>query len=220
MFESLSLSRRERERDLRRRAMLEAAKAVFAEKSYAEATVDEIAERAQYGKGTIYLYFKGGKQELLATLLDELFGEVHRHLKTLVKTLESSAGNSRDLLEDYLQWLVQHLIRNRDLFIVSVKETARSFSKKHEGGQVYWGERFDDLVTLQEVFFTIAMERGEIRQTDPAALANVFVGMVRGYLAMILTAGVENSRNIPEIARQAAELLVSLLYDGAARDTV
>ena len=44
------MTRRERERLKNRRTMLEAARAVFAEKSYADATVEEIAERAQFGK--------------------------------------------------------------------------------------------------------------------------------------------------------------------------
>ncbi|MEL6613746.1 MAG: helix-turn-helix domain-containing protein, partial [Bacteroidota bacterium] len=50
------LSRRERERLARRAAMLDAATALFAEKGYASATLDEVAERAEFGKGTLYNY--------------------------------------------------------------------------------------------------------------------------------------------------------------------
>ncbi|GIV59650.1 MAG: hypothetical protein KatS3mg043_0739 [Rhodothermaceae bacterium] len=57
-----ALPRRERERLMRRRAMLEAARAVFAEKGYLQATVDEIAQRAEFGKGTLYNYFTGGRR--------------------------------------------------------------------------------------------------------------------------------------------------------------
>lgn len=217
---SPSLSRRERERNLRRREMLDAAKAVFAEKSYADATVDEIAERAQYGKGTIYLYFKGGKQEILSVLLDELFEAVHRRMEILVRDAESSAGHSRDLLYNYLSWLFQHMMLNHDLFIVSVKEIDRSFAREATGNRVQWGERFDGLVTMQEVFFTIAINRGEIRQTDAAALAHVFIGMVRGYLTMVLGAGVDrDGLDTQASSRQATEWLISLLYDGVTVNT-
>jgi AcrR family transcriptional regulator len=61
---SANLSRKERERLMRRQAMLEAARAVFAEKGYANATLEEIAQRAEFGKGTLYNYFPGGKDEL------------------------------------------------------------------------------------------------------------------------------------------------------------
>ncbi|TKX68113.1 TetR/AcrR family transcriptional regulator, partial [Halorubrum sp. GN11_10-6_MGM] len=66
-----SLSRRERERRRRRQAMLDAARAVFAEEGYADATLDEIAERAEFGKGTLYNYFEGGKEELFLAVFDE-----------------------------------------------------------------------------------------------------------------------------------------------------
>lgn len=50
--------RRERERLARRGAILAAAKEVFFAKGLAAATVDEIAERAELGKGTLYFYFR------------------------------------------------------------------------------------------------------------------------------------------------------------------
>jgi AcrR family transcriptional regulator len=62
--------RKERERLARREAILEAAKAVFAEKGILGATVEEIAEHAEIGKGTIYLYF-GVKEEIYTALMEE-----------------------------------------------------------------------------------------------------------------------------------------------------
>ncbi|PSQ74919.1 MAG: hypothetical protein BRD36_01045 [Bacteroidetes bacterium QH_7_64_110] len=48
-----TLSRREREQRRRRRIMLQAAQSVFAEKGYEQATLEEIAKRAEFGKGTL-----------------------------------------------------------------------------------------------------------------------------------------------------------------------
>src|SRR5690606_26236644 len=72
-MEVAPLSRRDRERLARRRAMLDAARSVFAEKGYDGATLDEIAERAEFGKGTLYNYFEGGKEAILFALVDEVF---------------------------------------------------------------------------------------------------------------------------------------------------
>ena len=65
-------SRRDRERLARRQAMLDAAIAVFAERGFAAATMDEIAERAEFGKGTLYNYF-ADKQALLLAAFEEVY---------------------------------------------------------------------------------------------------------------------------------------------------
>ena len=54
----LKLSRKEREKIERKNSILNAAKKVFAQKGFEKATLDEIAEEAEFGKGTLYNYFK------------------------------------------------------------------------------------------------------------------------------------------------------------------
>ncbi|MDL1898122.1 helix-turn-helix transcriptional regulator, partial [Anaerolineae bacterium CFX7] len=62
--------RRERERDARRQAILAQAKSVFAERGFLNATVEEIAERAELAVGTLYRYFQS-KEEIYVSLLFE-----------------------------------------------------------------------------------------------------------------------------------------------------
>jgi AcrR family transcriptional regulator len=57
------VERKEREREARRSAILDAAEFVFKSKGFANATMDEIAKKAELAKGTIYLYYKS-KEEL------------------------------------------------------------------------------------------------------------------------------------------------------------
>lgn len=52
------LSRKERERLERREYILDIAEQVIAEHGFDQATMDEIADKAEVGKGTLYLYFK------------------------------------------------------------------------------------------------------------------------------------------------------------------
>ncbi|MGB1376015.1 MAG: TetR/AcrR family transcriptional regulator, partial [Rhodothermales bacterium] len=70
------LTRRERERLVRRHEMLRAAQEVFAEKGYNSATLEEVATRAEYGKGTLYNYFPGGKQEILLAIVERFHDEL------------------------------------------------------------------------------------------------------------------------------------------------
>ncbi len=62
--------RRERERDARRRLILDTAMLVFAERGFFSATVEEIAARAELAVGTLYRYFQS-KEEIYVSLLFE-----------------------------------------------------------------------------------------------------------------------------------------------------
>ena len=60
--------RKEREKEQRRQDIINAAETVFFSKGFQTATVDEIAEKAELSKGTVYLYFKS-KEELAAAIV-------------------------------------------------------------------------------------------------------------------------------------------------------
>lgn len=59
-------ARKQREKEERRAAILDAAEAVFASKGVAETTMDDIAQQAELGKGTLYLYFTSKNELYLA----------------------------------------------------------------------------------------------------------------------------------------------------------
>ena len=62
--------RREREREARRQLILGAAKTVFAERGFLNASVEEIAGRCELAVGTLYRYFQS-KEEMYVSLLSE-----------------------------------------------------------------------------------------------------------------------------------------------------
>lgn len=61
--------------DNREKAILEAARQVLAEKSYHEASVKSIAQKAGIAAGTFYLYFRN-KEALFNSLVDEVYNEL------------------------------------------------------------------------------------------------------------------------------------------------
>ncbi len=52
------LSRKEREKNARKEHILDIAEAIIAERGFEGTTMDEIAEKAEVGKGTLYIHFK------------------------------------------------------------------------------------------------------------------------------------------------------------------
>ena len=98
---------------------MEAALAVLTEKGYHLATIDEIAERAGVGKGTIYLYFKS-KAALVAELIDTVDadapsrdGRAHRSNRRRQEKLFILAGAEYDFMRRNAP-LVQLLASGRD----------------------------------------------------------------------------------------------------------
>ncbi len=58
--------RREREKEQRRNAIIDAAEKVFFSQGLERATMDDVAEKAELSKGTLYLYFKSKEELYLA----------------------------------------------------------------------------------------------------------------------------------------------------------
>lgn len=61
-----------------RKKLIEAAKAVFVELGYHQTTIKSINEKANTGHGTIYSHFADGKDELLATITEEIMQKFYK----------------------------------------------------------------------------------------------------------------------------------------------
>ena len=65
------LTRKERERVRHRTEIIRAAEAIFAEKGFHGATIEDIARRAEFAVGTIYNFFKG-KEDLYVHVIEKI----------------------------------------------------------------------------------------------------------------------------------------------------
>ena len=72
--------RKERERKMRRQQIMDAAKKVFASKGFGGATMENIAEEAEFSPATLYLYFKN-KDELFASLNLRMLQDLIRRME-------------------------------------------------------------------------------------------------------------------------------------------
>ncbi len=64
----MTISRKQEEREARKKLILNSALKVFKTKGLEHATMDEIALEADFGKATLYYYFKS-KEEIFNTIL-------------------------------------------------------------------------------------------------------------------------------------------------------
>src|SRR2546422_266500 len=93
-----------------RQALLEAAAAVFAERGFRHASVDEVARRAGYSKGAVYWHF-ASKDELFLALLEE---RVDRPTREMIDLL-ASAPPEQDMGPEASRRFVELLGSEREL---------------------------------------------------------------------------------------------------------
>jgi len=90
-------NRSQKRASLTRNRLKEAALDVFSEKSVDAATVEEITEKADVGKGTLYQYFED-KEEIVVTLVDEAV----EHLIEILRAYSSEPQTLEGMLEHLL----------------------------------------------------------------------------------------------------------------------
>src|SRR4029077_7946000 len=105
-----------RRRHARPAEILDAALAVFAQKGYAAARMDDIAARAGVTKGTIYLYFEN-KEAVFKTLVRESLGAALDGVLTAAKGFTASA---RDFLVFVITTMGPFLSRSDRVVLVKV----------------------------------------------------------------------------------------------------
>lgn len=218
------LSRRERERLMRRRAMLSAAKAVFAEKGYANATLGEIAERAEFGKGTLYNYFEEGKEEILLAIFDELYDDLYAIIQNSFGDVASPDGSSlREAYHDFIVECFEFFMEQEDLFLILVKEAYQlAFSDKDDHVD-YFHRQQERMVNALVPAIEEATDNQSIRALPVRSTAYMMLENLTGLLVHRASLASEAHGPPPQEGyagaltghpEQAADFLTTVFFDG------
>ena len=195
--------------------MLDAARAVFAEKGYEQATLDEIADRAEFGKGTLYNYFEGGKQEILYAVIGDLFERLADVVHAFFRAPEQQQRAVRAVLRDFVYTVLTFFFERRDLFSILMKEAHRmAFHPEHVIHLAGLRERVVDQIAPA---LEVAMARGSIRALDARTVAYSIIGHIQGHLNYMLTVCAcmpEAHSHVSNSPEAAADFIATILFDG------
>ncbi|MDD4894369.1 MAG: TetR/AcrR family transcriptional regulator [Candidatus Omnitrophica bacterium] len=120
------LSRKERDKQIRRTDILKAAEHIFALRGYHKATIRDIAKEAQYASGTVYLYFKD-KDALYFALLEEKM----KDLLSIAKEKASQVKDARKKLEIHVKEALVFFENNQDFFRIFISDENELFAEKN-----------------------------------------------------------------------------------------
>ena len=173
----MSQPRWQRRAEDRPREICAAALAIFADKGFAAAKLDDIARRAGVSKGTLYLYFKD-KEDLFRAVVRDTFEPNIEQVRALVEAADMPFA---DIVRTFLPRFAEIVTRSPIGAVAKmVIGESRNFP---ELAKVWHDEIVSRAIGMIARLIGKAQERGEVRPGDPRLQAFSLMGpMVLGLL--------------------------------------
>ena len=164
----------------RRRQILDAAKAVFAEAGYHGASINAIIERAEIARGTFYLYFES-KAAVFDSILDEAMTDLRARIRR-IDVEDKSAPPPQVQLREQLVATVEYIVGDRPLATLLLKA---GHTPDAEAAQRL-GQFFTDVQALLVRALETGDEIGIVRQCNHEVVAAALLGSVRGVIELLV----------------------------------
>jgi TetR/AcrR family transcriptional regulator, fatty acid metabolism regulator protein len=191
-----------RRKSVRRAEILAAARDVFLEHPYEQASITQMAERAGCVVGTIYGYFKN-KRDLFDAVLTAFYDELIADIEPRFAVIEGTADRLRFLVARHLQ------------ITLDDPSWLKLLAREARGDESYFGSKLHALNRRYAQFVTRTladgMARGELRaDLDPQMARDFLFGGMEHWVRNTVGRGRRNDP--PAVARD----MVRLLLDGWA----
>ncbi len=176
------LERKQREKEQRRKEIMDAARIVFSAKGFNRATMEEIATEAELSPGTLYLYFKN-KEELHTSLSIHILGYLTKKIDQFVLKEDMNAEEKlialRDTFIDVYDYDSRMLI---SLFHLQSGETLRNLS-----GSVLQQlkETSRDALNAITTIVQEGIDQGYFIKKHPVALADIIWATYSGVVLWV-----------------------------------
>ena len=174
--------RKEREKLHRKEEILNAAETVFFEKGLAASTMDEIADRAELSKGTLYLYYKSTEDLYMAIIC-----RGHQILFKMFQEAAATGESSIKLLENLGQAYFTFYKRYHDYFrMFSFSENTQLHSQVSEEMKNTCAESGQCLGGVVQEVIRKGIEDGSFRrETNPVEMSIILWAHCRGVMEII-----------------------------------
>ena len=167
---------RQRARETRTK-ILDAARKLFGDRGFGQATIEDIASAAGVSNGALYHHF-ASKEELFRAILTDHISDQRLEISALVP-----ATSLREVLERIASYWFEHLRKDHEddaLFAEFWAQAARDpWARQAMGGFIHDG------ASLFENGLRIGQETGLIRpDVDPAAVATLMYATMQGFFLL------------------------------------
>lgn len=164
--------RYQRRKEDRPQEITEAAFSVFAEKGYASARVEEVAQRAGVSKGLLYLYFKTKEELFKAVIKSVVVRRVDALLEAVDKTDLSSEEFIRGPLLDFMKGVPGSPVA------IVIRLLISEGQRHPDLVDYYWDNVVSKGLTAISRFIERGVQRGEFRDTNVTELPQLVLAPV------------------------------------------
>lgn len=171
--------KRRREKDrVSREHLLDAAEHVFGNKGFHEATLKEVAERAEFSVGAIYGFFEG-KDDLFAHVLERQGSALLERQREVL----AGPGTSLDKLHRIVDVQIAYFRERPDFYRLFQRELGGATWTLRASLNERGYERYRAVMEFEAALFAEGVAAGELRNEDPEILAALFSGVMASYIA-------------------------------------
>jgi AcrR family transcriptional regulator len=175
--------------------ILQAAVELFTERDFHQVLMDDVAERADVGKGTVYRYFPT-KEELYFATIFEGWDRLGKELEAVVQ----QDGPLHDILEQVTRQVLSYFWQRRQ-FVTLVHRLENNIEGEE---QADWQRRRDSIVGVFAGILDRSVTAQSLSSGQLRLLTEMFLGMLR---SIVLYRG---EHDTPEtLARLAVQLFLN-----------
>ena len=157
----------------RQTRILQSASKFFSQKRFDQVLMEDVAQNAGVGKGTLYRYFRD-KEDLHSAVVFDAIAKLKKELRNRT----SEVLDPLERLRASVWAIVSFLNRNRNFFRLMGAEGGRSRGRKTEYRKRWWRERGELIGIIGEVLrFGADTGNFDIRHTETEA--QILLGMIR-----------------------------------------
>jgi len=162
--------------EARRSAIVEAATALFKEMGYERASMNELAKRFGGSKATLYGYFRS-KEELFVAVVEAV---ATGHLLDATRELAVDTAVGQPALEARLKRFGERMlgVLTHDESALAVYRMVVAEAGHSDVGQLFYDSGPAAAMTAIAKLMSAAMDRGELRRSDPKVTAAHFTALV------------------------------------------
>lgn len=172
--------RKEREKNRRRDQILSAAIELTGQQGFEKTTMDEIAEKAELSKGTLYLYYKD-KFSLYQAIKKRALLSLHQEFLTVLQQDKSGALLVKEMISTFLKMIQENVTFTKAILLYRGSETSDSDRESSIAEKCLNIE--NDVNMLMVKAIQIGMQDGSITTNlDPKLLALQIGFQMRGLL--------------------------------------
>ena len=195
--------RKAREKQIRHQQILDAAYEVFNQVGFFAATMDQIAERAELAKGTIYIYFKSKEEVYFSLLLNgqDILINMLTNMKNRKPPPDQLLGETAKTLFRFYR---EHTSYFRIFMVMQQEDMQAKLSPELSQ---HLNEQATTILNLLSTQVEKAVDNGSLASVNPWHVANILWGAFTGITQLAIT------REQLRVGTMDIDDLLSLCFD-------